>query len=153
MNDIYATSDTFGAQETNNRINGLGNILPYLVLRDGAPRDVEGTLYIRDSNGLVYSNKWSNPLMVGNEWQWYAGNSRQGHSLPLGVGYYLWRKDAYAWQVLGSDWQEASNTLIKLGLAKAYVAPKMSVEDAVNERVRAALKKRPNRGERTTVSY
>lgn len=153
MTYLYEMSNSFEAQETDNRINGLGNVLPYLVLRDGAPRDIEGTLYIRDSLGGVYSNKWSNPAMVGDEWRWYAGNSRQGHSLPVAVGYYLWRKDAYAWQVLGSDWQEASNTLIKLGLAKAYVAPTVSIEDAVTERVKQALKKRPNRGVIDSTRY
>ena len=102
---------------------------------------------------ILRNYKWSNPLMVGNEWQWYAGNSRQGHSLPLGVGYYLYRKDSHAWQILGTDWAEASNALIKMGLAKPFIAKKVSIADEGNLRVEAALKKRPNRSERATTSY
>lgn len=144
MNDFYGT-DPFKAKETDRRINGLGNLLPYLVLRDDAPRDIEGTLYIRDQSGLVYYNKWSNPLTVGDEWVWYAGKGKEGYALPLAAGYYFWRKDLYAWEILGADWAEASAVLIKMGFAKAYVAPKVSIADEVNRRVEAALKKRPNR--------
>ena len=45
MNNIYAIPDPFEVKETDNRINGLGNILPYLVLQEGAPSNIEGTLY------------------------------------------------------------------------------------------------------------
>lgn len=122
---------------------GVGQVLPKISLRGESPREIEGTIWHKSSDGKIRQNYWR--IGVGEAYQWKEGGTYSYKLEGAEPGYYYYNKRLYAFEPIGLTWNDAVTVLIAKG--KAVKALNKEVVDSLvkDEFERRVPRPKPNR--------